>query len=36
MFAQNYSQNGDLFLAKDKALRLKIKRQLQMNQIIKE
>ena len=36
MFVQNYSQNGDLFLSKDKALRLKISRQLQMNQIIKE
>ena len=30
-----YSQNGDLFLIKDKDLRLKIKRQLQMNQLIK-
>ena len=36
MFAQNYAQNGDLFLIKDKDLRLKIKRQLQMNQVIKE
>ena len=36
MYNQNYSQNGDLFIIKDKALRLKIKRQLQMNQIIKE
>ena len=36
MYAQNFSSNGDLFLIKDKALRLKIKRQLQMNQLIKE
>ena len=36
MFNQNYSPNGDLFIIKDKALRLKIKRQLQLNQIIKE
>ena len=36
MYTQNYSSNGDLFLIKDKALRLKIKRQLQMNQLIKE
>ena len=36
MYAQNYAQNGDLFLSKDKALRLKIKRQFQLNQIIKE
>ena len=36
MFNQNFSPNGDLFIIKDKALRLKIKRQLQMNQIIKD
>ena len=36
MYSQNFSQNGDLFITKDKALRLKIKRQLQMNQVIKE
>ena len=36
MYSQNYAQNGDLFLVKDKALRLKIKRQLQMDQIIKD
>ena len=36
MFNQNFSPNGDLFIIKDKALRLKIKRQLQLNQIIKE
>ena len=36
MYSQNFSQNGDLFIIKDKALRLKIKRQLQMNQVIKE
>ena len=36
MFNQNYAPNGDLFIIKDKALRLKIKRQLQLNQVIKE
>ena len=36
MYNQNFSQNGDLFIIKDKALRLKIKRQYKLNQIIKE
>jgi hypothetical protein len=36
MFNQNYAPNGVLFIIKDKALRLKIKRQLQLNQVIKE
>ena len=36
MYNQNLSQNLDLFIIKDKALRLKIKRQCRLNQIIKE
>ena len=36
MYNQNLSQNLDLFIIKDKALRLKIKRQCKLNQIIKE
>ena len=36
MYNQNLSQNLDLFIIKDKALRLKIKRQYKLNQIIKE
>ena len=36
MYNQNLSQNIDLFIIKDKALRLKIKRQCKLNQIIKE